>query len=123
MKKSLLDLEKIFSHVTRYLKSLSTKGLYIILLLVNAYKSAETPSWAKRIIIGSLAYFVSPIDSIPDLTPFIGMTDDMGVLSFGLVTIACYVDKDVKLKARNQLTHFLGNDVDSSNLIEVDSWL
>jgi len=123
MKNTKFDLDKIFRHVALYFKSLSTKGLYIILLLVNAYKASETPAWAKRIIIGSLAYFVSPIDSIPDLTPFIGMTDDMGVLSFGLVTIACYIDNDVKSKARIQLEKFFDEKIEDTTLVEIDNWL
>lgn len=123
MNNKVFDFDKVLRHITRYLKSLSTKGLYIILLLVNAYKATATPAWAKRIIIGSLAYFVSPIDSIPDLTPFIGMTDDMGVLSFGLVTIACYIDNEVKSKAKEQLEKFVGSDIDESNLVEIDNWL
>jgi uncharacterized membrane protein YkvA (DUF1232 family) len=123
MKNTIFDLGEVFNYISKYLKSISTKGVYIVLLLIYAYKDVDTPAWAKRIIIGALAYFVSPIDSIPDLTPFIGMTDDMGVLSFGLVTIACYIDNDVKLKAKEKLIKLMGTKVDDSNLVEVDNWL
>ena len=123
MKNSIFDLGDVFNYISKYLRSISTKGVYIVLLLVYAYKDIDTPAWAKRIIIGALAYFVSPIDSIHDLTPFIGMTDDLGVLSFGLVTIACYIDNEIKIKAKEQLMKFMGNKVDESNLLEVDSWL
>ena len=60
-------------------------------------------SWAKKIVIGILGYLISPIDFLPDLTPIIGYTDDLGILSFGLVTIAAFVNEDVRKKARTQL--------------------
>jgi len=100
-----------------------SKGLYIILLLFFAYKSDATPGWARKIIIGSLAYFLSPFDSIPDLTPFLGMTDDIGVLSFGLVTIACYVDEDVRLNAYVKLKLMMGSKINDKMISEVNSWL
>lgn len=123
MRSDIFDFQKLKTHLVKYFNVLSTKGLYIIFLLFYAYKSEETPAWAKKIIIGSLAYFVSPIDSIPDLTPFIGLTDDMGVLSFGLVTIACYINNEVRASAKTQLISFLGKRVNEKSINEVNTWL
>lgn len=117
------NIQKLKSHLLKYLKVLSTKGLYIVLLLFKAYKNKATPAWAKRIIIGALAYFVSPIDSIPDLTPFIGLTDDMGVLSFALVTIACYINDEVREEAQKQLFSILGSNMNEDSITEVNTWL
>lgn len=114
---------QLFSYLFKYLKQLSTKGVYAILLLFYAYKDGEVPSWAKKIIIGSIAYFLSPIDSIPDLTPFIGMTDDLGVISFGLVAISCYINDDVRTKAFHKLNALYKNKIDEEMVAEVDSWL
>ena len=110
-------------YLRKYLAALSSKGIYIVLLLTYAYKSPVVPSWAKRIIIGSLAYFLSPIDSIPDLTPFIGMTDDLSLLAFSLVTISCYINQDVREKAQRKLTIILKDKVDLNVVREVDAWL
>ena len=39
-------------------------------------------SWQRKaIVIAALIYFISPIDSIPDLTPFFGYLDDLGVIA------------------------------------------
>ena len=39
-------------------------------------------SWQRKaIVIAALIYFISPIDSIPDLTPFFGYLDDLGVIT------------------------------------------
>lgn len=87
-----------------------------------AYNSQDTPSWARRIILGAIAYLLTPIDSVPDLTPFIGFTDDFGVISFGLVTIACYIDQDVRDAAKAKLLTIFKN-VDERELQAVDSKL
>lgn len=101
---------------------MGVKVVYAALLLFHAYQSKDTPKWAKNVIIGALAYFVSPIDGIPDLTPFLGFTDDMGVLCFGLVTIACYIDKDVREKAKSNLSRIFKN-YQETDLVEVDKIL
>ena len=90
--------------------------------MVYAFQSDKTPIWAKRIILGAMAYLMSPIDGIPDLTPVIGFTDDLGIISFGLVSIACYIDNDVRTKAKTKLTSIIGN-VDEKELNAVDSLL
>lgn len=92
------------------------------MLMVYAFQSDKTPIWAKRIILGAMAYLMSPIDGIPDLTPVIGFTDDLGIISFGLVSIACYIDNDVRTKAKTKLISIIGN-VDEKELNAVDSLL
>ena len=116
-------LNEVLNYLLKYLKQLSTKGVYSLLLLFYAYRSENVPSWAKKIIIGSFAYFLSPIDTIPDLTPFIGMTDDIGVISFGLVTISCYINDEVRTKAWHKLNALFNNEVDENIVAEVDAWL
>ncbi|MBK7635421.1 MAG: DUF1232 domain-containing protein [Saprospiraceae bacterium] len=76
----------------------------------------------KKIIIGAIAYLLSPFDGMPDLTPVIGFTDDLGVISFGLVAIACYIDEDVRTKAREKI-HKLFKDIDDKELEAVDAKL
>ncbi|MDP2364566.1 MAG: DUF1232 domain-containing protein, partial [Ignavibacteria bacterium] len=39
-------------------------------------------SWhRKAIVVMGLVYFISPIDTIPDIAPFIGYLDDLGVIT------------------------------------------
>lgn len=95
---------------------------YSALLLFLAYKRKETPKWAKRIVLGALAYLLAPVDAIPDLSPFLGFTDDLGVLLFGLVSIAGYVNQDVRERAREILGQWIP-DLDQEDLAEVDQKL
>lgn len=109
-------------YIEKWFKKMGVKVVYAALLLFYSYQSKDTPKWAKNVIIGALAYFVSPIDGIPDLSPFIGFTDDMGILSFGLVTIACYIDKDIRSKAKSNLSRFF-KEYQESDIVEVDKIL
>ena len=89
-------------------RKIGTELSYAALLMYYAFQSDRTPVWAKRIIVGALAYMLSPIDSIPDLTPVLGFTDDLGVISFGLVSVACYIDKDIRNKALTTVEKWFG---------------
>ncbi len=80
--------------IKNYAIQAGQKTIYTALLLYYAFKRPDTPAWAKRVVLGALGYFLSPIDSISDLTPFLGYTDDLVVLSFGLVLIAGYINAE-----------------------------
>jgi uncharacterized membrane protein YkvA (DUF1232 family) len=110
---------QLWKKLKRFAKTAGTKTVYTVLLLFYAFKRKETPPWAKNIVLGTLAYFISPLDFLPDLTPIIGYTDDLGVLSFGLVTISCYVNQEVRKQARERLSGWF-SDYAESDLEEVD---
>ena len=110
---------KIWKKIARYGRQAGQKTVYSVLLMFYAYRRKETPHWARSIIIGALGYFLTPIDSVPDLTPILGYTDDIGVLSFGLVTIASYINDEVRINARKRLKSFFGTlDFESINAVD-----
>lgn len=117
-----IEIQDVLSKFEKMVGSLGQRFVYIFLLLYFAFRRSDTPRWAKNIVIGAFAYFLSPIDSIPDLTPFMGYTDDLGVMSFALVTIACYVNDDVKDKAKTKLSKVF-KKVDESTVGAVDAKL
>ncbi len=112
----------LWTKLSTYASKLGQRTVYSVLLLFYAYRRKETPYWAKNIVLGVLGYLITPIDFIPDLTPIIGYTDDLGVLSFGLVTIAAFVNDGVKSEARGKLSQWFGT-LDESTLSEVDTQL
>lgn len=123
MRKQLDQFRGYFSElafwkkISRFATKVGVKGVYTAFLLYYAYQRKETPAWAKRVVLGALGYLVMPLDFIPDLSPFIGLTDDIGVLSFGLVTIAAFVNKEVREQARARTIKLFptasGEDFDS----------
>ena len=46
-------------------------------LLYRLFKDARVPTAEKAMLIGAIAYIISPIDLIPDFIPFIGEVDDL----------------------------------------------
>ncbi len=74
--------------------------------LVSVYYSArdpETPVAAKGIMMGALAYFVLPIDAIPDIFAGIGFTDDAAVITALLATLGANIKRRHKDKAEAAL--------------------
>lgn len=128
MKEQLQKFRKFFSELKLWEKlkgfaqQVGVKSVYIILLMYYSYKREDTPFWVKKIIIGVLGYFIAIVDFIPDLTPFIGITDDIGVFMVGLTFIAAYVNDDVKEKAREELKQWF-DDIDYKEIEAIDKML
>ncbi len=114
------DPKKLLGFLKTKAKTLGIQTVYSALLLYNALLWGEAPTWAKMIVIGTLGYLLSPIDSIPDITPYIGFTDDLGVLAMGLVLIATYINDGIKARAKKQLKKWF-KSVDDSELETIDS--
>ncbi|MEL6864711.1 MAG: YkvA family protein [Bacteroidota bacterium] len=114
--------QQFWPKLRKYARQAGIKTVYSALLLFFAYRRKDTPAWAKNIVLGTLGYFLAPFDAIPDLSPIIGYTDDIGVLSFGLVTIAAYINKEVRQQAREKLTVWFG-EYDEEELKPVDDKL
>jgi uncharacterized membrane protein YkvA (DUF1232 family) len=52
------------------------------IMALFAYLKDSFVSWhRKAIVIAALIYFISPIDTIPDVAPLFGYLDDLGVIT------------------------------------------
>lgn len=60
---------------------------------------AKTPLWAKGIAFGALAYFISPMDAIPDALLGLGLTDDAAIIAAGIRAIAGQVTDEHREKS------------------------
>jgi len=78
------------------------------LWLYYAAQNPATPAWARSIIYGALGYFIFPLDAIADITPVVGYADDLGVLTAAVVTVALFINKEVKKKAAQKLSDWFG---------------
>ncbi|SEQ55987.1 Uncharacterized membrane protein YkvA, DUF1232 family [Faunimonas pinastri] len=62
-----------------------------------------TPMRSRLIIIGALAYFVSPFDVIPDFIVGLGFLDDASVLAAALATVRSSITDEHRQAAREAL--------------------
>jgi uncharacterized membrane protein YkvA (DUF1232 family) len=73
------------------------------LWLYYAAQRPETPTWAKTIIFGALAYFILPLDAIPDFIPVAGFGDDLGALAAAIAMVSMYITADIKEQTTQKL--------------------
>lgn len=63
----------------------------------------DTPLQVKATLVGAIAYFVLPLDAIPDVMPVLGFTDDAAVLATAIKLVASHIRPVHKDAARNAL--------------------
>lgn len=66
-------------------------------------KDPETPAQAKALMMAGLAYFVLPVDAIPDVLAGIGFTDDAAVFAAMLAIVGRHLKPRHKQDARQVL--------------------
>ena len=77
--------------------------------VVAAYYCAldpATPGKSKAVLFGALAYFIMPVDAIPDMLAFVGFSDDIAVLTLALATIRSNLTDAHRIAARKSLADF-----------------
>jgi uncharacterized membrane protein YkvA (DUF1232 family) len=62
-----------------------------------------TPTRVKLILLGAIAYFVMPMDAIPDILPIIGFADDAAVLAAAIAQVASSITDAHREQARATL--------------------
>lgn len=86
-----------------YATSIGREGLEQALKLYYALDHKDCRASDKAVIYGALAYLVSPIDVIPDLTPVLGYSDDIAMIGAALIKVAGLIDDSVSEKAKNKV--------------------
>jgi len=66
-------------------------------------KDPETPAQAKALMMAGLAYFVLPVDAIPDVLAGIGFTDDAAVFAAMLAIVGRHLKPRHKQDAQQVL--------------------
>lgn len=81
--------------------------------LLAAYYCAfdrATPRHVQISLLGALAYFVLPLDFMPDLLPALGFTDDAAVLVTALKLVASNIRPEHRDAARRALSRGVSDD-------------
>lgn len=59
-----------------------------------------TPLQVRAVLFGALAYFVLPIDLVPDVIAWLGFTDDAAVLYAAIRTVAPHIKNRHRAQAK-----------------------
>lgn len=78
------------------------------LLLYYVMKDPDTPIWAKTAIIAALAYLICPLDTIPDVFPIIGYSDDAAVIAAVIALVQAYLKEEHRRQARAKVNSWFG---------------
>lgn len=100
--------KRIIQKIRSAFHSISSEAVSQALTLYYTLRAPETPMWCRTVILGSLAYFISMIDGIPDLTPFLGYTDDISVMAAAIATVSQYITPEIKQKAKEKTVAIMG---------------
>ena len=90
-------------------KAAGLKLIYIALLLYYTLSSNNVSKMDRALIIGSLGYFIFPLDIIPDYIPFVGYTDDLTILLCAYRRVSVNLNDDIRNKAKIKLSSFFGD--------------
>lgn len=64
----------------------------------------ETPLRVRGALLAALAYFVMPLDFLPDVLPALGFTDDAAVLMMAFQLISSHIKPEHREAARAALS-------------------
>ncbi len=92
--------KKLTVKITRQLKQLSGNIIDLSVSFYFAMLDEDTPLWAKAVIVTALAYFISPLDAVPDFLPT-GYGDDMTILLTALSSVNQHIKYVHKQRAKS----------------------
>ena len=111
--------KSLWKKLKKFSKQAGQKVVYVVLLLYYVMIDKSVKLKTKATIAAALGYFILPLDAIPDLTPVIGFTDDLGVLLFALSQVSENITPEIKERAKSQLKDWFGS-VDEKELIALE---
>ncbi|HFC8465722.1 TPA: YkvA family protein [Neisseria subflava] len=104
-----LDTSGFMKKLGRFAGRLGKPVVRQLYALYYLWESEHTPKRAKMIIVGTLVYFLSPIDSIPDLLIPFGFSDDIAVIALVYSQMKNYLTEDIQEKARQAADKLFGS--------------
>ncbi len=98
----------LWDKLAKFAKSAGREVVEKALILFYAASDPDTPKKAKTIIFSALGYFILPLDAIPDITPILGFSDDLGALALALATVAAHIKPEHREAAKKKAIQWFG---------------
>lgn len=99
---------ELWQKVGNFGKSLGATVLYPVFLLFNLLKSGDINLKEKAMIIGTLGYFILPVDLLPDALVGVGYADDAAALTAAVTALASCITEDIQNESKEQLRKIFG---------------
>ncbi|MDX2044654.1 MAG: YkvA family protein [Acidobacteriota bacterium] len=78
-----------------FLKSVIMLIPNFLKLLYRLFKDSRVPMAEKAMLVGAIAYVVSPLDLLPDVIPFIGQVDDLYLIGLVVLRLLARTDDEI----------------------------
>lgn len=75
--------------------------------LFYATADQKTSVYSKSVAIAALAYFIMPLDAIPDFLPIVGYSDDAAMLVGAVITLKSEITEKHRRRALERLDELL----------------
>ena len=102
-------MTNLWEKISKFAKSAGKEVVEKALILFYAASDPDTPKKAKAIIFSALGYFILPLDAIPDITPILGFSDDLGAIVLALATVAAHIKPEHRMAAREKVVKWFGD--------------
>ncbi|BES70758.1 hypothetical protein RE428_17760 [Marinobacter nanhaiticus D15-8W] len=99
-----------WSKVRNRTRAIGRRPVEMGLTLFYTLREPSTPIWCKAVISGSLGYFISMVDAVPDLTPVLGYTDDIYVMAAALAALGVHITPRARQKAHDTARRLIRDD-------------
>src|SRR5713226_2314399 len=97
--------EKLSKHSAQAGPQLVHKALVLYYTMNNS----KTPNRVKASIMGALAYFIVPLDAVPDAIIGVGYLDDLGVIAWAYDTTFNHINEAALKDANRAWTKLVGS--------------
>lgn len=97
------------------------KTVYHVFVLYYVARDSAVPTSLKLKVFGALAYFILPLDFIPDAILGLGFTDDILALAWAVFSMRKYITPEIKAKARERVRQWFG-EYDENSGSGVATW-
>ncbi len=98
----------LWDKLSHFAKSAGREVVEKALILFYAASDPDTPKRSKMIIFSALGYFILPLDAIPDFTPILGFSDDLGAIALALATVAAHIKSEHRQAAKSKTAQWFG---------------
>lgn len=104
-RRALRDEEGLLAEALALVRKLARKLPFSedVLAAYCCVRDPATSARVKFILLAALAYFVMPIDALPDVLPILGFTDDAAVIAAAIATVRGSILPEHRARARSML--------------------